>query len=78
MWIALLSLLVAFGRFLIPGHELSPAGTYEALAHIWVGVLLVLAIQKGQVHQKAAIFSLVLITALETVMFAAFKAAQQG
>ena len=39
------SLLIAVGRFLIPGHELSLPGTYEASAHIWVGVLMTLACQ---------------------------------
>ncbi|MCI5120384.1 MAG: hypothetical protein D3908_04160 [Candidatus Electrothrix sp. AUS4] len=31
------------GRFFIPGHVLTVPGTYEALVHIWMGILLVFA-----------------------------------
>jgi hypothetical protein len=40
--------LMVGGRFLIPGHDLSWAGTYEAVAHIWVGVLLTVAFRPGR------------------------------
>ncbi len=39
--------LMVVGRFLIPGHNLSWAGTYEAFAHIWTGVLLTVAFRPG-------------------------------
>ena len=31
--------LLFVGRFTVPGHGLSWAGTYEAFAHIWVGAV---------------------------------------
>lgn len=42
--ITFVSALVAIGRFTVPGHGLSYAGSYEAVAHIWVGALIVLAL----------------------------------
>jgi hypothetical protein len=65
--IFLVSLMVAIGRFGVPGHGLSLAGSYEAFAHIWVGALLVLAWQ-ARVRWNA-ILCLVMITALEGAMF---------
>lgn len=35
-----ISLLVTVGRFFVPGHGLTWAGTYEAFAHLWVGYLI--------------------------------------
>lgn len=70
MKIALLvavSALVGLGRFLIPGHDLSWPGTYEAMAHIWVGVLLVFCFQAK--FRVWAIISLAVITILEVVLF---------
>lgn len=78
--IVLASVAVAIGRFLIPGHDLSWAGTYEAMAHIWVGVLLVftcsepykMAFRNGEkisVNRFTAIICLASITVLEVVMF---------
>ena len=32
------------GRFLVPGHPLSLPGSYEAGAHIWVGVLIAMSV----------------------------------
>jgi len=37
--VVFLSVLAALGRFFVPGHGLSWAGTYEAFAHIIVGFL---------------------------------------
>jgi hypothetical protein len=71
MWLLLISCLVGFGRFLVPGHDASWPGTYEAFAHIWVGVLLAWSFQK----RRRAIVSLVALSALETLMFVAFKSA---
>lgn len=67
------SVAVAFGRFTVPGHGLSYAGTYEAFAHMWVGALIVLAFRKDV--RTAALSWLGAITALETVMFFARAAA---
>lgn len=58
-------------RFYIPGHNLSWPGTYEAMAHIWVGILLTI-ICCNKFQPKDRIVSgilLTLITVLETVMF---------
>ena len=77
------SLIIGVGRFFVPGHDLSLAGTYEALAHIWVGVLLVLCCQwRGPeamtaareriwLYPSVAIGSLTVLTAIEVVMFMA-------
>ena len=32
--------IIAIQRFMIPTHELSPAGSYEAVAHLFVGGLI--------------------------------------
>lgn len=61
------SMLIALGRFTVPGHGLTYAGGYEAFAHIWVGVLLVLAIQNG--WKSLPSIALAVISALELVMF---------
>jgi hypothetical protein len=63
---------------MVPGHALSWAGTYEAFAHIWVGVMLTKLIQKPQdlnesLDRKLVGFLLVVATILEVVMFMIFK-----
>lgn len=82
MWIIVVSVLVGLGRFLIPGHNLSWAGTYEAFAHIWVGALLVFVFERNPPspiiditteRRQWAIVSLVAITVIEGVMFYLFK-----
>ena len=60
-----ISVLVGIGRFLIPGHNLSWPGTYDGMAHIWVGVLLCLSFQKN----RFAIAAVMVLTVLEIVMF---------
>lgn len=57
--------LVAFLRFSVPGHGFSWAGSYEAIAHIVCGMLLMLACQRD----KCAGWSLAVITVFESVMF---------
>ncbi len=73
MLFIVVSILVAVGRFFIPGHDLSWAGTYEAFAHIWVGMLLAVIIEdklKGKrILRSDPFICLVLITLLEVVMF---------
>lgn len=44
--IIICSLIFGIGRFTVAGHALSAAGTYEALAHIWVGFLLAFFLQE--------------------------------
>jgi len=66
--IYLLSLMVGVGRLTIPGHDLSWPGTYEAFAHIWVGMLLVFCFRRGTL-QKSAIICLVITSVIEIVMF---------
>lgn len=80
--IVVLSVLVAASRFMVPGHDLSPAGTVEAFQHIFVGTLLLIPFAcvkfpEGFVPlfdsrlRVAAFWSLVAISVLELVMFLA-------
>lgn len=63
------SLLVGLGRLTVPGHDLTGwPGLYEALAHVWVGVLLTLGVLPTGVRGPAWI-ALGVLTAFETVMF---------
>ena len=57
---------VAALRFTVPGHGFSWPGSYEALAHIWCGMLIAWALRKDW----AAIWGLAAITMLEGLMFA--------
>jgi hypothetical protein len=66
-FIIVTALVVVAGRFTIPGHGLSYAGTYEALAHIWVGAMIVLAFDER--YRVMALAALLGTTVLETVMF---------
>ena len=67
MWLIVTgSVLVAGGRFAVPGHGVSWPGSYEAVAHIWVGVLLCLGFTGD--HKKQAWLALGLISVLEVVM----------
>ena len=61
------SIVIGLGRFTIPGHELSYAGSYEAFAHIWVGALIVFCFQSRT--RLVAIACLAVITVLEIVKF---------
>lgn len=74
--LAFLSVVVGAVRFFIPGHDLSWPGTYEALAHIWVGVLSALALfPPGEAPDDrkrvrvVAVVSLVVTTAVEIGAF---------
>jgi len=60
------SVLVAGGRFTVPGHAVSWPGSYEAMAHIWVGVLLCLGFTGD--HKKQAWIALGLTSVLELAM----------
>ena len=69
IWLIVIgSVLVAAGRFTVPGHGVSWPGSYEAVAHIWVGILLCLGFVGA--HRKAAWIALVLISIVEVVMAA--------
>lgn len=65
------SFLVGLGRFLVPGHGLSWAGSYEAFAHILVGWLLCESLNaRAEARDRLiAAASLGAITAVELVMF---------
>ncbi len=74
------AVLIAIGRFLIPGHDLSLSGTYEAFAHIWVGAIGTFWLQNARWVWLGGIFPvwidpygyailLLGLTTLETVMF---------
>lgn len=61
------SIIVAAGRFTIPSRPVFTWwGTYEALAHIWVGMLIAWCMY-GPTRKPAAI-ALGVITALDVVM----------
>jgi uncharacterized membrane protein AbrB (regulator of aidB expression) len=64
----LLTVLVALGRFLVPGHNATLPGTYEAFAHIWVGVLIGVSITRRDLR-SLSIGLMVILTIQETVMF---------
>lgn len=38
--VVIVSIAFAVGRFFIPTHGLSPAGSYEAFAHLFVGGMI--------------------------------------
>lgn len=59
------AILVGIGRFTIPSHGLSWPGTYEALVHIWCGVLIVFSFQRNWL----ALGLLITLTTLEVVIF---------
>ena len=66
----IVSALVGIGRFLIPGHAVSLPGTYETVAHIWVGAVITVAIMKRERDWKIICWSLLgAITTLEGFMF---------
>ncbi len=52
-WLA--AACVGVGRFLVPGHDLSPAGFYEAFSHIWVGIAGLLWVQNARWTRIAGI-----------------------
>jgi len=63
-----LSVVVAVGRFTIPGHGLTGwPGFYETMAHIFVGALIILAI--SGTNKWLSRVMLGLLTALEVVAF---------
>lgn len=68
LWLVLLSVLVGLGRFTVPGHSLSYAGSYEAFAHIWIGFLFGVMVLSRE-YRKIAILLFIVLAVLETVMF---------
>lgn len=80
IWIIYVSVMVGLSRFLIPGHNLSWAGAVEALAHIWIGALLVFCFQHDPANRPSrrtlGWWSLGMLAILETVMFLLFKRSQ--
>jgi hypothetical protein len=77
VWFIIGSTVIGLGRFLVPGHNLSWPGTYEAFAHIWCGYLLAYAIHGGHrpwetesSSRWTAIMMLSIITILEAICFA--------
>jgi hypothetical protein len=71
LFILISSLCIGVGRFTIPGHSLTGwPGLYETLAHLWVGSLLTVVVMKWkQVEGNLSLLLLVVLSALETVMF---------
>ncbi len=60
------TVLVLVGRCTIPGHGLSWPGTYEALSHIWVGLLIGLWWKS---RDRWLLIALAVTTVFETIMF---------
>jgi hypothetical protein len=69
IYLIIISILFGLGRFFIQGHDVSWPGTYEAFAHIWVGILLVFCFSKVKEVRWTSILSLTIITVLEVIMF---------
>jgi hypothetical protein len=68
--IVVTAVLISIGRFTVPGHGLSWPGSYEALAHIWIGVMVAVTYYRWRSPTGwAALTALVATSALETVMF---------
>lgn len=69
--IAAVSLLFGGLRFAVPGHDATLHGSYEAFAHIWVGVLLAIGCsRKTETGDRVAAWAwLTLISVLELTMF---------
>lgn len=68
IWLLIVSVIVALGRFTVPGHGLSYPLTYEAFAHIFVGALIAIAVLRKDIRRQV-ILLLVAISTLELVMF---------
>jgi hypothetical protein len=70
VWIYTVSMLVGALRFTSPGtHQVvSWEDSYEAMAHIWIGVVLALAFLRPNVR-KLCVVVLVALSALELLMF---------
>lgn len=65
IFLVLATIVISVLRFFVPGHDLSWPGTYEAFAHILVGML----IMNGIRAEKYSWWLLGGATALETIMF---------
>lgn len=60
----------AVGRFFVPGHAASGAGSYEAAAHIWVGALIGAWIaDRNERSSRWCLALAIFLTAVETVAF---------
>lgn len=79
-FLVLASIVIGVARFFVPSHELSAAGSYEAVAHILVGFLLAVGVQRMpesyavfceqlRRNRVVAMTCLGVITAIEIVMF---------
>lgn len=72
LFIVLASCIVAAARFSVPSHGFSWPGTYEAIAHIWVGFLIAVGcFHSDKDDRKLAWLALAAITLVE-VAAAAF------
>lgn len=72
IWIILATLVVSILRLFIPSHPLSWNGTYEALAHVYVGVLLTLMLSR-RFQPKTRQLAFVCLMLATTVEILAFK-----
>jgi len=73
LWMSILIvtfLLIGVGRLMITGHGLSLAGSYEAFAHIWVGVVGTISVLYwGSTVGWTCFISLIILSMFETFMF---------
>lgn len=71
-WILASTAAIVAGRCFVPGHDLSLAGSYEAIAHIWVGCMLTVGLLKWKSADGiTAAACLAVATVFETAMFLA-------
>lgn len=61
---------IVLGRFTVPSHGISWPGSYEAMSHIWVGIVsAVIYYEWGTTNAWWFAGVLILTTVFETVMF---------
>jgi hypothetical protein len=60
-----LAIVIGLIRLFMPFHPLSLPGTYEAVAHLFVGILIGVLLPK--LNRKVAIYTIVALTAVEVV-----------
>lgn len=68
IFLIFMSVITAACRLFVPRHDATMPLTYEAFAHIWVGVLATVAVL-SQKHRSLSMILLITITALEAFMF---------
>ena len=65
--ICVLAVAVLIGRLMVPGHDLSWPGTYEAFAHLIIGFFIGLCFIKE--YRTLCLGAIIFLTIFETIMF---------